>query len=371
MTDETFGRLWMDEDELLENEQIEKVLSPHPFSFMRFQSLCFFLIIWGVIVGWLVTFSPIKVWFTNFGAGWLPLIIWSLVLLLIAVLASLVTTRWSVFILYLVVVIGGVLPVGILNWLPASALFIPLYSLACAIVGFVLIEAYRRSHKYIITNFRIIFSDGMATKQERTLRYDRISAVNTRQGLLGRVLGFGTIIPGTGHADTPSASHKKGKKAVEEAKEMSAPVVHNLYELHGVYPFKETKKFLEKLVQDTVITPYQKQQVSYQKQQVDIQKEMRELMKKQVTTSKKDDDADDEEKPEKSTMHIKRIAPFLKSKVEKPAEEEALEPEHVDVQKQMKELLKKRDAISIEEAQEEAEEEEEPEEEEKEKKEGA
>ena len=38
----------MPKDEPLKNEQVEKVLSPHPLSFMRLQSLCIFLIVWGV-----------------------------------------------------------------------------------------------------------------------------------------------------------------------------------------------------------------------------------------------------------------------------------------------------------------------------------
>ena len=50
----------MAKDEQLENEQIEKTLSPHPLSFMKLQSLCIFLIIWGILVGWLVNFSVIK-----------------------------------------------------------------------------------------------------------------------------------------------------------------------------------------------------------------------------------------------------------------------------------------------------------------------
>ena len=45
-----------EKEEFLKNEIIEKSLSPHPLSFMKLQSLCLFLIIWGVIIGWLVNF---------------------------------------------------------------------------------------------------------------------------------------------------------------------------------------------------------------------------------------------------------------------------------------------------------------------------
>ena len=44
----------MKKNELLKNEKIE--LSPHPLSFMGYQSLSLFLIIWGIIFGWLINF---------------------------------------------------------------------------------------------------------------------------------------------------------------------------------------------------------------------------------------------------------------------------------------------------------------------------
>jgi hypothetical protein len=48
-----------------------------------------------------------------------------------------------------------------------------------------------------------------------------------------------------------------------------------------VYPYKEVKKIVEDKVQESVITPYQQEQVAFQKEQVDIQKQMRDLLKMQ------------------------------------------------------------------------------------------
>ena len=47
----------MKEEELLKNERLKKVLSPHPLSFMRYQALSIFLIIWGVLILWFIHFS--------------------------------------------------------------------------------------------------------------------------------------------------------------------------------------------------------------------------------------------------------------------------------------------------------------------------
>ena len=182
----------MDQNELLNNENIEKILSPHPLSFMRLQSLCIFLIIWGALVGWLVHFSEYK---SLFGGYWTIIVVWGLVLLLVGVFASLVTIQWSIFFLYAFIFGGGLGLMFWQGWQDSAAIFIPFYSVATSIIGFLLVEWYRRSHKYIISNLRIVFSGGIFTKRERTLRYDKISDIDSKQGILGQIFGFGTIIP--------------------------------------------------------------------------------------------------------------------------------------------------------------------------------
>jgi membrane protein YdbS with pleckstrin-like domain len=286
----------MDPEELLNNERVEKLLSPHPLSFMRLQALCIFLIVWGVIIGWLANFSEWKD--AYFGQYIVTILAWALVLLVVGVIASLITIRWSVFFLYLGVVLAGI---GIMfwqGWLEASNVFIPFYSVAMSIVGFLFVEWYRRSHKYIISNHRIIFKGGVLTKEERTLRYDKITDINAKQGILGQIFGFGTIIPisqsgfGLGSDSSFAAGGVElgAKKAkflgiFGGGKEVQTPRARSYYELHGVHPYKEVKQLVENLVQGSVITPYQQEQVAFQKEQVDLQKEMRDLMKKKLKTN--------------------------------------------------------------------------------------
>ena len=95
----------MKDDELLKNEKVEKALSPHPLSFMRYQALSIFLIVWGILLGWFVNFSEdFKVMFVD---DWLTITVWALVLLVVGVIASIITIRWRIFILYLGVFLGG------------------------------------------------------------------------------------------------------------------------------------------------------------------------------------------------------------------------------------------------------------------------
>ena len=282
----------MENEETLKNEKIEKILSPHPLSFMRYQSLALFLLIWGVIFGWLVNFSEFRSLFN--GNEWLPVLVWGVVLLVSGVVASLITIRWRIFFLYLLVFLGGLGLMIWLNWLSSSAIFIPFYTISISILGFLLVEWYRQSHKYIISNQRIIFKGGIVTKEERTLRYDKISDINAKQGILGQIFGFGTIIPisqsgfGLGSDESIAAGGIQlgGKKAgifglFGGGKEVQTPRARSYYELHGVHPYKEVKKVVENMVQESVVTPYQQEQVAFQKEQVDIQKQMRDLLKMQ------------------------------------------------------------------------------------------
>ena len=293
----------MDQSDLLENEQVEKILSPHPLSFIRLQSLCLFLIIWGVLLGWLVNFSEYKdLFITN---PWFPLLAWGLVLLVVGVIASLTTIQWSIFFLYLGVFAGGVGLIFTQGWLDDSGVFIPFYSVAISIIGFLIVELYRRSHKYIVSNLRVIFRGGVITKRERTLRYDKITDIDAKQGILGQIFGFGTIIPisqsgfglGSDQSFAAGGVDVGGKKArflglFGGGKEVQTPRARSYHELHGVHPYKEIKLLIENMVQGHVITPYQKEQVTFQKEQVDVQKQMRDLLKKQIDMNENQEESE-------------------------------------------------------------------------------
>jgi len=283
----------MSDEELLKNEKLERVLSPHPLSFMRYQSLCLFLLVWGVLIGWIVNFSGpgIKDLFIN---PWIAVLVWGMVLLVVGVIAALTTIRWSIFFMYAGIFLGGMGLMLWQNWLDSAGVFIPFYTLAIAILGFLLVEWYRRSHKYIISNQRIVFKGGIVTKEERTLRYDKISDINAKQGVLGQIFGFGTIIPisqsgfglGSDQSFAAGGVQLGAKKAkfmglFGGGKEVQTPRARSYYELHGVHPYKPVKKMVEELVQGSVITQYQQEQVKFQEEQVDVQKQMRDLLKLQ------------------------------------------------------------------------------------------
>jgi len=121
-------------------------------------------------------------------------------------------------------------------------------------------------------------------------------------------------------------------------KEVQTPIARSYYELHGVYPYKDVKQLVENLLQTHVPTQYQKEQIEVEKQQVDIQTQMRDLLHKQMSekprkkTGKQiiEEESEEEESEEENTSVKKALSP-----------EDAYQPEQVDIQQQMKELLKK------------------------------
>ncbi len=358
--------------ELLKNEQVERILSPHPLSFMKLQTLCIFVIVWGIVVWWLTEFSEYAGMFS--GNTWYPLILWGLVLLLVGVIASLVAIQWTIFFLYLGVFLSAIGLIFWQHWQNDIPLFIFIYSIAVSIVGFLIVELYRRSHKYVITNLRIIFKGGIFTKRERTIRYDKIADIDAKQGVLGQIFGFGTIIPvsqsgfGLGSDKTMAAGGVAvgGTKArlfgfAGGGKEVQTPIARSYYELHGVYPYKDVKQLVEDLVQSHVPTQYQQEQVEFQKQQVDIQTQMRDLLHKQVSDKPRKkmvrQPVEEEEEPEEEEA-VERVP---RKKMVPP--EEGFQSEQVDIQQQMKDLLKKQKTARVNPPEEEEVEEEEAEEE--------
>lgn len=273
---------------LLDKEKVKRELTPHPLSFMGLQSICLFILIWGFVLLWLMDYSPYWKEMKFFGGTITAILIWWIGLLAGGVIASLLAIRWRIFFLYLGILVVGTILMYWQGWQDSYELFIPIYSILVSIIGFIFVDIYRRSHHYFITNLRLVFRGGIIKRRERTLRYDKITDVEGSQGILGRIFGFGTIIPitqsGFGLGDDSSFAAggvevKPTKKVgligiAGGGKEVKTPRTRSYYELHGAHPYGGMKGLIEELVQSSTIAPYQREQV-------DLQKEMVELLKRQ------------------------------------------------------------------------------------------
>lgn len=276
----------MSKPDLLNNEELRLKLRPHPLSFMGLQMIPTALLALGVFLFWFFNKEQPAWLETIFGLGATPYaILWLIGLAAISVIESLAMIRWRIFFAHMAIFAAGMLIIWKLNWWEQIRIFAPALTVACAAIGFMLVELYRQSHEYLITNFRLIFRGGIVTKKERTLRYDKITDIDGSQGPLGRIFGFGTILPitqsgfGLGN-DTAFAAGSVGTQvargranvniAAGGGKEVQTPRARSYYELHGACPYSKVKNLLEELVQESTIAPYQKEQVALQKQMVEL-----------------------------------------------------------------------------------------------------
>lgn len=262
---------------MLENERELKSIVPHPLSFIEYHALWFIPFIWGMFLLW---------FYSKFGsstanqAGGITL--WVVGLAIVGIVASFLMIKWRIFIVYMVIAGFGIFLMWKYNLWNSFKLFIPLYTMLVFIFGGIFVEIYRKSHHYIITNFRLILKGGMIKRKERSLRYDKITDLSGEQGLLGRIFGFGNIIPitqsGFGLGEDEAfigGGISAGKKAkffgfAGGEKSVDMPRARSYYELHGVYPYKEIKNLMEELVQESTIAPYEREQVELQRKMVDL-----------------------------------------------------------------------------------------------------
>ena len=67
-----------------------------------------------------------------------------------------------------------------------------------ALGGLVSAEIYRRSHRYIVTNARVFTRAGIFAPDERIVPLAKINDIELDRHFIGRLLGYGTVIPLTG-----------------------------------------------------------------------------------------------------------------------------------------------------------------------------
>lgn len=290
---------------VLPGEHEELRLRPHPLSFTPRYLVAALPGLWGLAL-WFLYRSDW--WVGAQGGKWYEF--WTflygnapsgyvLALFGLATLGAIVAVvgiRWRVFFLYLA---AGLLAAGITigfdqayGWDYTSGLPALLWLSAAPAVLWV--ELDRRSHRYILTNLRVIFRGGVLVTHERQLRFESITDLDGQQGLLGQMLGYGTLIPVTQSgfglgADTSQAlvgmglGGKMGAKApggetgagagigvaAGGGKEVQVGRARSFHQLTGVRPYKDVKYLLETLIQNATATPYLRQQVALQEKMVD------------------------------------------------------------------------------------------------------
>jgi len=200
---------------LLRGEEMKMQLKPHFFSFFHLYIIFFFLLVWAYVIHDFFDAHKfqdfrfydiiIKIPFVNevlAGA-----IIWSLALFVVGFIARyffMDAGGQSIFRLYSGVAILGIVVLSYHKWkmedTEAFGLwFIPGITAAIGLIGLLSVDAYRRSFTYYLTDNRIVIQGNfMMNRSERQVRYNHIEDIKMEQGIVGTMLGYGTVLPLTG-----------------------------------------------------------------------------------------------------------------------------------------------------------------------------
>jgi len=200
---------------LLRGEEMKMQLKPHFFSFFHLYVIFFFLLVWAYVIHDFFdshTFQDfrfydiiIKIPFVNevlAGA-----IIWSLALFVVGFIARyffMDAGGQSIFRLYSGLAILGIVVLSYHKWkmedTEAFGLwFIPGVTAAVGLIGLLSVDAYRRSFTYYLTDNRIVIQGNfLMNRSERQVRYNHIEDIKMEQGIVGTILGYGTVLPLTG-----------------------------------------------------------------------------------------------------------------------------------------------------------------------------
>ncbi len=200
---------------LLRGEEMKMQLKPHFFSFFHLYIIFFFLLVWAYVIHDFFDAHKfqdfrfydiiIKIPFVNevlAGA-----IIWSLALFVVGFIARYLfmdAGGQSIFRLYSGLAILGIVVLSYHKWkmedTEAFGLwFIPGITAAVGLIGLLSVDAYRRSFTYYLTDNRIVIQGNFLMKRsERQVRYNHIEDIKMEQGIVGTILGYGTVLPLTG-----------------------------------------------------------------------------------------------------------------------------------------------------------------------------
>ncbi len=211
-------------------------------------------------------------------------------LILVGAIVAVAGIRWRTFFLYLAIGIATAVLTYFLPTTPEQG--IPLGLVVLTMPSLLWCEIDRRSHRYTLTNLRILFAGGTVVKRERQLKYESITDLDGTQGILSRIFDVGTLIPVTQSgfglgADTSQAGFAVGGGASRGGvmgggaitagggKEVQTARAKTFHQLTGIRPYEETKYLLERLIQEATSTPYLREQVELQREMLGALRDMR------------------------------------------------------------------------------------------------
>ncbi len=136
--------------------------------------------------------------------------------------------HWVIYLLPAILMLTGVLIslIGVLGD-EQGAIVIGSLAIVLGLVSFLVSFVMRRTTELAVTNKKVVAKWGLISRRTIEQRLDKVDSVQVDQSLVGRVLGFGTIIVhGSGTSLTPITrimAPLDFRRQVEAAIEKSGP----------------------------------------------------------------------------------------------------------------------------------------------------
>lgn len=182
----------------LENEEVIEKIKPHPFSFQKIYGVFIYIMAVG---GFHYYFQDELISFFNglpiieMFSSQMPILTWWILLVVPGVIVALLRISWKWLALFLVIATSLT---AFRYYLGVGFSGMNLSLIGVGLLGLALSDLYRISHKFYITNYRIITKIGFLKSEKRALLYSKINDLVIQKPILGRLFNFGTIIPITG-----------------------------------------------------------------------------------------------------------------------------------------------------------------------------
>lgn len=199
--------------QLLRNEELILAARPHPLAFLGLMLFWLFIaglgaahihyrpIVMGAVldpapVGWLVSWVRQADFLVSHAYD----VIWFASLLLPLVVMAVFRVNFG----YVLTLLGLLAANFLLQWKVEPRLGLPAGThahlenyllIAVGVIGVIGVEFFRRGHRYYLTTHRMVARFGSLKVSERSTLYSKIEDLVLQQGPLGKIFGFGTVIP--------------------------------------------------------------------------------------------------------------------------------------------------------------------------------